>query len=155
MSDDTQYTALGPAIVGFQTNGSKIQKGAEVAGTVLGLQATGPIGVLGQGQGGPGGEFASAGDLDAQLHLQPHPISDLGPAVAVQPQEFGRIAKLPASGRAGDFFLAAFEVIEPGGAVGRCAMWLCVATSGPHGAPEAQWCQVLLGTPVSGTAHDH
>ena len=51
MSSDNQYTALGPAAVGFQTDGANIAKGAEVAGTQLGVHGSSPVGVLGQGQG--------------------------------------------------------------------------------------------------------
>jgi hypothetical protein len=43
MPSSNQFTALGPAIVGFQTNGANIQNGAVVAGTELGLQGTGPV----------------------------------------------------------------------------------------------------------------
>jgi hypothetical protein len=38
MSSDNQFTALGPTIIGFQTNGSRIQRGAEIAGTELGIR---------------------------------------------------------------------------------------------------------------------
>src|SRR5262245_23691205 len=41
MSSDNQYTALGPAIIGFQTNGSNIDKGAAVAGKQVGVEAHG------------------------------------------------------------------------------------------------------------------
>jgi hypothetical protein len=37
MSSDNQYTALGPAIVGFQTNSSSIVFGATISGTVCGV----------------------------------------------------------------------------------------------------------------------
>lgn len=154
MSSDNQYTALGPAVIGFQTHGANIQKGAAVAGTELGVQGTGPIGVLGQGQGGPGGEFVSDGDLDAQIHLRPHPMQELGVLVNVQPQEFAKITSLPVSGTAGDFFLGTFGVTAPGGRTSRCALWLCVTSAGTHGPPPAQWCQVLLGNPVAGMATD-
>ena len=40
MSSDNQYTALGRAIVGFQTNGTNIDRGAEIAGNSLGIQAS-------------------------------------------------------------------------------------------------------------------
>jgi len=33
MSSDTQFTADGPATVGFQTNGANIKRGADLAGT--------------------------------------------------------------------------------------------------------------------------
>jgi len=37
MSSDNQFTALGPTIIGFQTNGSNIERGAEIAGNELGI----------------------------------------------------------------------------------------------------------------------
>jgi hypothetical protein len=155
MSSDDQFTALGPAFVGFQTNGANIQKGAVVAGTELGVQGTGPVGVLGQGQGGPGGEFASNGDLVAQVRVQPHPMDVPDAMAPAQPQEFVRITSLPVLGTAGDFFLGAFEITQRGGSrTSSCALWLCVTTAGRQGAPAAQWCQVLLGNPVAGQATD-
>lgn len=151
MSSDNQFTALGPAVSGFQTHGTNIQKGAECAGTELGVQGTGPIGVLGQGQGGPGGEFASDSALDAQIRVRPHPMLKLGVPVDAHPQEFARITSLPASGTAGDFFLGTFGAAAPGGGrTSSCALWLCVTSAGPQGVPPAQWCQVLLGNPVAG-----
>jgi hypothetical protein len=153
MSSDNQYTALGPAAVGFQTDGANIATGAEVAGTQLGVHGTGPVGVLGQGQGGPGGEFTSDGNLDAQIHLRPHPMANPGVAVNVQAQEFAKISSLPVSGRAGDFYLGTFTIAEPAGpTVTRCALWLCVSSSGPRSVPAAEWSQVLLGNPVPGRA---
>src|SRR6185312_17514367 len=37
MSSDNQFTALGPTIIGFQTNGSRIQRGAEISGNEVGV----------------------------------------------------------------------------------------------------------------------
>jgi hypothetical protein len=61
MSSDNQYTALGPAVVGFQTDGANIDVGADVAGTKLGAKGRcdeGP-GVVGEsntmGVSGTGG----------------------------------------------------------------------------------------------------
>ncbi|MGO1072496.1 hypothetical protein [Lysobacter sp. CA199] len=49
MSSDNQFTALGPAAVGFQTNGSNIDRGAEIQGKTLGVrgEADEGVGVLG------------------------------------------------------------------------------------------------------------
>ena len=139
--------------MGFQTDGANIAKGAEVAGTQLGVHGTGPVGVLGQGQGGPGGQFTSDGNLDAQIHVQPHPMANPGVAVTVPAQEFAKISSLPVSGRAGDFYLGTFTITEPAGPpITRCALWLCVSSSGPQGRPAAEWSQVLLGNPVPGRA---
>jgi hypothetical protein len=38
MSSDNQYTALGPAAVGFQTDGANIDRGAEIAGNTFGVK---------------------------------------------------------------------------------------------------------------------
>ena len=38
MSSDNQYTALGPTIVGFQTNGTNIDRGAEISGKSVGIK---------------------------------------------------------------------------------------------------------------------
>jgi hypothetical protein len=46
MSSDNQYTALGPAIVGFQTDSASIDRGAEIAGNSLGI-----LGSCNQGNG--------------------------------------------------------------------------------------------------------
>ena len=46
MSSDNQFTALGPAAVGFQTNSASIDRGAAIAGTQLGA--------LCHSDGGPG-----------------------------------------------------------------------------------------------------
>jgi hypothetical protein len=56
MSSDNQFTALGPAIVGFQTDGANIDRGAEIAGK--------SVGILGHCDGGNGvhGQSGSATD---------------------------------------------------------------------------------------------
>jgi hypothetical protein len=46
MSSDEQFTALGPAIVGFQTNSASIDRGADIRGRDLGI--------FGKGDSGPG-----------------------------------------------------------------------------------------------------
>ena len=40
MSSDNQFTALGPAFIGFQTNATRIDRGAEITGTVVGVKGT-------------------------------------------------------------------------------------------------------------------
>jgi hypothetical protein len=56
MSSDNQYTALGPAIVGFQTNGANIERGAEITGKSLGARV--------QGDRGPGVIGVSVGVIN-------------------------------------------------------------------------------------------
>jgi hypothetical protein len=49
MSSDDQFTALGPAAIGFQTDGTNITVGADITGNTVGVQGSGPIGVNGVG----------------------------------------------------------------------------------------------------------
>ena len=53
MSSDNQYTALGPAAVGFQTNGANIDVGAQISGNTVGIRGScqGPVGDGVQGNG--------------------------------------------------------------------------------------------------------
>jgi hypothetical protein len=62
MSSDNQYTALGPAIVGFQTNGTNINRGAEIAGKDVGVKGT-CQGAFGDGVQGFGGNAGGKGVL--------------------------------------------------------------------------------------------
>jgi hypothetical protein len=54
MSSDNQFTALGPTIIGFQTDGSNIQVGADIAGNEAGIRGhcAGGVGVSGDGAAG-------------------------------------------------------------------------------------------------------
>jgi len=71
MSSDNQWTALGPAEIGFQTNGANIKAGADIAGNEVGVRGRcqGPVGdgVQGFGSGtfsgvaGFGGPTAGTG----------------------------------------------------------------------------------------------
>lgn len=53
MSAENQFTALGPAAVGFQTHGANIDVGAEISGNTVGIRGScqGPVGDGVQGQG--------------------------------------------------------------------------------------------------------
>jgi hypothetical protein len=54
MSSDNQFTALGPAIIGFQTNSASITTGAQIAGNGVGAEITGnQIGAVITAQDGP------------------------------------------------------------------------------------------------------
>jgi hypothetical protein len=54
MSSDNQFTALGPAIIGFQTDGTNITTGAQITGNVVGAQIAGnQIGAVIIGQDSP------------------------------------------------------------------------------------------------------
>jgi hypothetical protein len=159
MSVDNQFTATGPAIVGFQTNGANIQRGAEVAGTVLGVRGIGPTGVAGVGQNGPGGRFASSGAPPGppQIRIDPHESThDPGKPVKANPMEFGRPEDvLPDLGHIGDLWFSFFpkQRSDPHPAV-IAGLWLCVRPSElsqeDANFEPAVWCQVLLGAPVKG-----
>ena len=41
MSSDNQFTALGPTIIGFQTNGTNIDRGADITGKEFGVRGSG------------------------------------------------------------------------------------------------------------------
>jgi hypothetical protein len=55
MASDNQFTALGPAEIGFQTDGSNIRMGASIAGREVGLVGHGDTGFGVEGEGGGGG----------------------------------------------------------------------------------------------------
>lgn len=72
MSSDNQYTSLGPAVIGFQTNSTSIDVGADIAGNAVGIRgkcsgAGDGNGVEGYGSGswsgvaGNGGQNAGTG----------------------------------------------------------------------------------------------
>jgi hypothetical protein len=61
MSSDNQYTALGPAIVGFQTHGTHITKGGEMSGTQIGVRGIGNVGASGIGVQGEGVQYGIHG----------------------------------------------------------------------------------------------
>jgi hypothetical protein len=151
MSSDKQFTAKGPANVGFQTNptGGTISKGAEIEGDDFGIIAHGRVGADVAGDdfgiiahGKAGGQFSSPRGR-GQIHLVPHEAS--APPATPVTQVVERKLKpnrLPKNGQLGDLFLTSHD----GGTL-RSTLWLCVnATVG-----KAQWAQVLLGTPIEGT----
>lgn len=58
MGSDNQWTALGPAIVGFQTDGTNIDRGADIAGKLVGIKGA-CMGDVGDGvQGFGAGNFS-------------------------------------------------------------------------------------------------
>jgi hypothetical protein len=61
MSSDNQFTALGPTVIGFQTNGSNIDQGVNASGKLIGVVGTGPFGV--QGHGGKTGVQGDGDDF--------------------------------------------------------------------------------------------
>ena len=48
MSTSDQFTAFGPARIGFQTDGTEIDRGAEIAGNTFGVLGSGTVGVIGE-----------------------------------------------------------------------------------------------------------
>jgi hypothetical protein len=62
MTTDTSFTATGPGIAGYDTNGSNVQEGADLQGITLGVLAScGPNGTA--GVRGVGGQGAGVGVL--------------------------------------------------------------------------------------------
>jgi hypothetical protein len=127
MSSDNQYTALGPAAIGFQTYSTDIDTGAQISGNSMGIDAKGPIGVRGTGvqsdtgagpigvqgigDGGPGGSFTSS-DTFAQLRLEPqlmeritHDTGVISISVPEPSQQIPKINGLPKHGKLGDLWL--------------------------------------------------
>jgi hypothetical protein len=191
MASDEQFTALGPTIIGFQTHGTNIDKGASITGNQVGVEAHGNngngvhatsdravgvfaqvsrfempaiigkaggqngIGVLGHathlvgdgvmgiGELGHGGFFQSRRYGLAQVRLFPH-ARRLPGTVPISPEEYApdRMRQLlPSTGHKGD-------LLHIGGS-GNSAVWLCVDDNDGR---EAEWQQLLLGSPVRGEA---
>ena len=167
MSSDNQYTALGPAVIGFQTFGAEIDIGVDAGGNKVGVHATGPTAIHGEGDVGvhgegvvgvkgvgsaTGGSFG-AEDLSPQIVLQPQSVADPGRSVDAKPQEFVQ-AGLPRNGQAGALYMGEYITAEgnaddypPG--LHLCLLWLCV-NGGTRDQP-ALWRQVLLGDMIAGT----
>lgn len=163
-SSDNQFTALGPAVIGFQTDSTNIDVGAQIAGNTVGVEGSGPVGVRGTGvstgvqgvgTGGRGGSFTSS-DLNAQIHLSPQGGPG-GAVIAAKPTEFKDPSNaLPLHGSVGDMWFTEADR-ETGGAIrGSGTLWLCVSSStgrpGTGSFKSAMWRQVLLGSPFPGKA---
>lgn len=168
MSSDDQYTALGPAVIGFQTFGTEIDVGVDAGGNKVGVHATGPVAIYGEGGdvgvhgdgavgvrgvgSATGGSFA-AEDLSPQIVLQPQSVESPGRVVDATPQEIVQPG-LPRNGQAGGLYMGEYITAEgdpndypPG--LHLCVLWLCV-NGGSHDLP-ALWRQVLLGDIVRGS----
>jgi hypothetical protein len=154
MTSDNQFTALGPATVGFQTHGTHVDRGAEIAGREFGVFGAGTVGLIGEGEedgvrghggSGRGGRFAS-GELHAQLRLDPQPMAGDGASRPAEPSELVEPA-LPWTGERGDLWMTEL----PDGDRTPVALWLCVRDGHTDSEP-ARWCQVLLGRSIAGTA---
>lgn len=148
MAEEDFFRATGPNVdAGFETHGTSIRQGVAAAGTEVGVVGLGPLGVRGIGRPGPGGEFVSL-NLNAQIHVDPHLISDPGDRVPVdeilefKPPE----TMLPLIGRLGDIWLTTLD--DPPG----CILWVCVRENTNTGGPGAKWAQVLLGKALRGKA---
>jgi hypothetical protein len=161
MSSSEQFTAIGGAVVGFQTNSSTIDRGADIAGNSMGIRGScesgigvqgvshdsvgvhgsstkGP-GVFGESAQGRGGVFRTNHEAQLQLiPLQPA-IRYEGPTSAV---EDNLIPRLPKDGEVGDLLAADFGFGEHG----NCQLWFCVKSS--ENGNSAQWRQVTFGSVV-------
>ena len=171
MLSDNQFTALGGAAVGFQTNSTEIDKGADIAGNSMGIRGScesgvgifgesfsrqgvmgashDSIGVHGSSTKGPGVFGESAQDRggvfrtnhEAQLQLIPRKPASIYQG-PTSAVEDKLIPQLPKDGEAGDLLAADFGFGEPG----NCQLWFCVKSS-ENGNP-AQWRQVTFGSVV-------
>ena len=153
MSTSDQFTAFGPAAVGFQTDGTEIDRGAEIAGNTFGVLGSGLTGVIGQGEqdgvqgkggSGRGGRFES-GNARAQINLQPQPMVVEDVSQPAQPFQLTG-TRLPIVGEVGDLWMSQI----PHATHTPAALWLCVRAGETKDEP-ALWCQVLLGSSVPGT----
>lgn len=158
MSSDNQYTALGPAVIGFQTFGTEIDIGVEAGGNKVGVHATGPIAIHGEGYVGVKGDGSAAGgrfaadDLSPQIVLQPQSVAG-GREVDATPQEFVQPG-LPLNSHTGALYMGEYITADgdphdypPG--LPLCALWICV--NGGNRDQPALWRQVLLGDIVRGS----
>ncbi|MEV2231751.1 hypothetical protein AB0H69_24710 [Streptomyces phaeochromogenes] len=154
MSSDTQFTADGPTIVGFQTGGANIQRGVDAAGTEVGVVGrSGKLGV--RAEGGPVGIHALSDERAAvfeskqprvpQVRLVPHHMQLAREKFPVVAGEYPIMGDLPTIGALGDIHCAADFGNE------NAVLWLCVAAS-EEGRKPAQWAQLLVGKPTSGKA---
>lgn len=115
MSSDNQYTALGPAAIGFQTDGTNIDQGANIAGKLLGIRGHGDVGIgvhgesAGLADGAPGtsigvlGEGQSVGVRGTSHLIGVEGISGAGSGVRGRgtPGVFGQGDKNGATGHNG------------------------------------------------------
>jgi hypothetical protein len=105
MSSDNQYTALGPAAVGFQANGANIDKALRFPGTQLesGALAAAPAGYVPDRSARTPGSLPERREfdgLDQALRISPNaPIGTRAivglPASAVLHVEHNRVENLP------------------------------------------------------------
>jgi len=158
MSSDNQFTALGPAIIGFQTNASRIERGAEIAGNEAGVHGIGPTGILGTGvrnerhggtDAGRGGRFASIPGR-AQVNLQPQRMNINGVAKLAEPFRLTNPV-LPRRGEPGDLWMS----VIPDERHTPAALFLCIVGDREDDHHQARWSQVLLGDAIEGTSDPH
>jgi hypothetical protein len=161
-SSDNKFVALGPAAIGFSTSATRIDTGVDVEGRRLGvLGRGGPVGVEGRGtdfgvrgigeSNGRGGEFSSSLFRGAQINLRPHRMISPGATDVSTPRQFTDPRnELPSKGKLGDLWVSDSERPDLGGegVQPQCHLWLCVRPSGS--GRNAQWAQILLGTPFEG-----
>jgi hypothetical protein len=149
VSSDDQFTALGPATIGFQTNASAIDRGAEIAGTSVGVVGRcdapgGPeaVGVRGMGAALGGGNpptavgspttglLGTGGRRDEFLNHDrgPHGAGVVGVAGVHPPQQGQHVRQVPPfedTAHVGVFRLGGDEEFRPSNSPG-------VGTSGPE-----------------------
>lgn len=179
MTSDNQFTALGKAIIGFQTYATEIDVGADIEGIdcgVKGRSKDGPgvlgestgrdtispgvsgssikgAGVYGESHTGRGGVFRSKNDAVPQLRLLPHlmrvPAKKPASPEMFIPEGFDKLTEDGVGGLPKEGKGGDLLVTQNDGDF--CTLWFCVqGRDTKH--PAAQWSEVLLGTPILGRA---
>jgi hypothetical protein len=119
MSSDTQFTALGPASVGFQTDGANINKGVEATGRIVGVHGIGAaldppggsngvtgetprgIGVTAFAQFGVGVNAQSNGPIKSFPNISPNTPRPGPPATGVDALAIDRVGTTEGDDRQG------------------------------------------------------
>jgi hypothetical protein len=138
-----------------ETADAGVYGGAIAIGT--GVRGHGNVGILGQGDSGPGvrghgiGRESRGGQFEsteaAQVEIVPHEVgfafpSPVGVTARALPVGAEGVA-LPRRGRGGDLMVLRDNQRA-------CSLWFCVR--GADGSVPARWAQVLVGDAFDGTA---
>jgi hypothetical protein len=114
-----------------------------------GVMGIGSIGLRGRGDDGYGAVLSSHpkphASLIAQLKIEPLRMSQTAERRPAEPTEaVPEGMRLPANAEAGELLMTVNDYGAP-------TLWLCVQTAESVERP-AQWCEILLGSAISGTA---
>jgi hypothetical protein len=102
MTSDNQFTSHGPAAVGFQINGSRIDRGVDAYGRHIGVKSHGPVGVHTEGTSGERTGIRSIGDTAVHAEGKDKGVAASGDtAVHAKGRTLGVSAEGDPSGTAG------------------------------------------------------